>query len=133
MILELIWLLCTPFCTNFAPFLQLHILQIFLHLRPREESVSMYCTRFDLEIARGESFKNAGLNFWFLKLKKTPINHLSEKFRTKKQKQVNYYYFLKNLHIRQNVGISLPFLGVYSPLTKGTITYNCNQNKKSTS
>ena len=23
----------------------------------------MYCTRFDLEIARGESFKNAGLNF----------------------------------------------------------------------
>ena len=30
----------TPFCTNFAPFLQLHILQIFLHLRPREESVS---------------------------------------------------------------------------------------------
>ena len=32
----------TPLCTNFAPFLQMHILQIFLHLRPREESVRLF-------------------------------------------------------------------------------------------
>ena len=35
----------TPFCTKFAPFLQLHILQIFLHLRSREESV---CTTAEI-------------------------------------------------------------------------------------
>ena len=32
----------TQFCTNFAPFLQLHILQNFLHLRPCQEAVSEF-------------------------------------------------------------------------------------------